>query len=304
MDYLIETNELTKHYRGKAAVDKVSLHVKKGEIYGLIGRNGAGKTTCMKMLAGLVRPDGGDIIKHSGGVGILKTGCLIENPGLYYDMTATENLKCKCILEGCYSKDYAASLLRFVDLENVGKKKAGQFSLGMKQRLGIAMALAGDPDFLILDEPINGLDPQGILQMRSLFTKLRDEKHVTIMISSHILSELDKVADTVGIINNGQLIKEVDEAALRFGSCIEIITADAETAAEALRKAFSNEIKISGDRTIQVFGAETDEEVIAINKCVAESAGLIGSKRTGSDLESVYIEIVDENGGQTDDRVN
>ncbi|WP_044975660.1 ATP-binding cassette domain-containing protein [Ruminococcus sp. HUN007] len=304
MDYFIETNELTKNYRGKTAVDKVSLHVKKGEIYGLIGKNGAGKTTCMKMLAGLVRPDGGDIIKHPGKGSILKTGCLIENPGLYYDMTAAGNLKCKCLLEGCWSKEYADSLLRFADIADTGKKKASQFSLGMKQRLGIAMALAGDPEFLILDEPINGLDPQGILQMRNLFTKLRDEKKVTIMISSHILSELDKVADTVGIINNGKLIREVDEELLRLGACLEITTPDAEKAAEALRKSFSNEIKTAGDRTIQVFGAETEDEVIAINKCVAESAGLIGSKRTGSDLESVYIDIMDENGVKTDDGIN
>ena len=305
MDYLIETNELTKNYRGKAAVDKVSLHVKRGEIYGLIGKNGAGKTTCMKMLAGLVRPDGGDIIKHPGKGGILKTGCLIENPGLYYDMTAAENLKCKCLLEGCYSKDYADSLLRFADIADTGKKKAGQFSLGMKQRLGIAVALAGDPEFLILDEPINGLDPQAILHMRSLFIKLRDEKKVTIMISSHILSELDKVADTVGIISDGKLIREVDEENLRHGACLEIITPDAQISAEALRKAFSNEIKVTGERSLQVFGAETDDEVMAVNKCVAESgAGLIGSKRTGSDLESVYIEIMDESGGKTDDRTN
>ena len=304
MDHLIETNELTKNYRGKAAVDKVSLHVKKGEIYGLIGKNGAGKTTCMKMLAGLVRPDGGEIIKHPGKNGALKTGCLIENPGLYYDMTAYENLKCKCLLEGSYSKDYADSLLKFVDLENVGKKKAGQFSLGMKQRLGIAMALAGDPEFLILDEPINGLDPQGILQMRNLFTKLRDEKKVTIMISSHILSELDKVADTVGIINNGKLIREVDEEILRLGACLEITTPDADKAAEALKKAFNNEIRMIGDRIIQVYGADSDDEIIAINKCVAESAGLIQSGRKGSDLESVYIDIMDENGVKSDDRAD
>ena len=167
------------------------------------------------------------------------------------------------------------------------------------------MALAGDPDFLILDEPINGLDPQAILHMRSLFIKLRDEQKVTIMISSHILSELDKMADTVGIISDGKLIREVDEENLRHGACLEIITPDAQISAEALRKAFSNEIKVTGERSLQVFGAETDDEVMAVNKCVAESgAGLIGSKRTGSDLESVYIEIMDESGGKTDDRTN
>lgn len=219
MEYVVSTNSLTKVYSGYAAVDNVSLHIKRGEIYGFIGKNGAGKTTFMKMLCGLARPTHGEIVLfgESGKENAKQNrriGNLIEEPGLYYEMTGFQNLKCKAIAIGVYKKDYIYNLLKQVGLEGAENKKVKGYSLGMRQRLGIAMALVGGPDLLVLDEPINGLDPQGIVEVRETLLKLRDEQNMTIMISSHILEELHKIADTFGIINKGKLIQELSREEL------------------------------------------------------------------------------------------
>ena len=201
---LLETRNLTKQYGHHKAVDSVDMHIKKGAIYGFIGRNGAGKTTCLKMISGLSKPTCGEIEMFGYKGKDLqnvrsRVGCLIEAPGLYGNMTAYENLNIKCKLLGIKKADYVEEILKTVGLEQVGRKKTKHFSLGMKQRLGIGLALVGEPDLLVLDEPINGLDPQGIAEIRDTIQRLQKEKNMTICISSHILEELSKIATDYGI---------------------------------------------------------------------------------------------------------
>ena len=214
MEYVLETQNLTKIYGRKEAARDVNLHIREGQIYGLIGRNGAGQTTIMRMISGLSRPTRGSYSLF-GKTGLamqrmLKdVGVLIEQPGLYPRLSARENLKIKCIGMGIKPQGYVEELLKTVGLENTDDKKgAGSYSLGMRQRLGIALALVGDPKLIVLDEPINGLDPQGIFEVREMVSRLRDELGITIMISSHILDELSKVADAYGVIHEGTLLDE------------------------------------------------------------------------------------------------
>lgn len=212
MEYIIETEGLTKRYDKRLCVNNISIHIAKGDIYGFIGRNGAGKTTAMRLILGLARPTSGKIkLFNSDDLNAQrkKIGSLIEAPGLYKRCSALENMKRFSILYGGDDKEIE-ELLSFVGLNGVGNKKVGQFSLGMKQRLGIAIALLGNPEVLILDEPVNGLDPAGIKEVRDLLLKLNKEKNVTIMISSHLLDELAKITTKYGIINNGVLVEEID----------------------------------------------------------------------------------------------
>ncbi len=221
MSYVLSTDNLTKIYHGFKAVDSISIHVEKGDIYGFIGRNGAGKTTTLKMIAGLAAPSSGkfslfekpyeELVKTNV---FAKVGSLIEEPGIYPDMTAFDNVYLKCICAGIKDKNYAMEILRLVDLDRTGRKKVKGFSLGMRQRLGIALAMVGEPELLILDEPINGLDPQGILEIRETILKLNKERNITFIISSHILGELSKMATRYGIIDKGQIIKELSSEEL------------------------------------------------------------------------------------------
>ena len=242
MPYILETHGLTKVYGQKEAVKDVSLHIGEGRIYGLIGRNGAGKTTIMRMISGLSEPTRGSysLFGKTGaqmGKCLKDVGVLIEYPGLYPKLSAYENVKIKCIARGIRGSEHANALLKTVGLEDTGKKPAASFSLGMKQRLGIALALVGDPKLIILDEPINGLDPQGIAEVRETLIRLRDDKGITIMISSHILDELAKVADAFGIIHEGELLDEFTAAELhrRCGQNIKIRTGNNAAAAAVLR---------------------------------------------------------------------
>ena len=212
MEYIIETEGLTKRYGKRLCVNNISIHIAKGDIYGFIGRNGAGKTTAMRLILGLARPTSGKIkLFNSNDLNAQrkKIGSLIEAPGLYKRCSALENMKRFSILYGGDDKEIE-ELLSFVGLNGVGNKKVGQFSLGMKQRLGIAIALLGNPEVLILDEPVNGLDPAGIKEVRDLLLKLNKEKNVTILFSSHLLDELAKITTKYGIINNGVLVEEID----------------------------------------------------------------------------------------------
>ncbi len=232
MEYVLETKDLTKIYGQKEAVKDVNLHIREGQIYGLIGRNGAGKTTIMRMISGLSIPTRGSYsLFGKTGLAMQKllrnVGVLIEHPGLYPRFSAYENLKIKCIGMGISPKGYVEKLLKTVGLENTDPKKGcGTYSLGMRQRLGIALALVGDPRMIILDEPINGLDPQGIAEVRETLIRLRDEKEITIMISSHILDELAKVADSYGVIHEGTLLDEfsAEDLHVRSGKSLIIRT--------------------------------------------------------------------------------
>ena len=211
MEAVLRTQSLTKRFREKVAVNKVNITIERGDIYGFIGKNGAGKTTTMKLILGLNFPDEGKI-EYFGGTppekACRKIGSLIEAPGLYKNCTAYENMKRFSILSGGTDKEIK-DRLRLVGLGNTGNKKAGEFSLGMRQRLGIAIALLGDPEFLILDEPINGLDPEGIREIRDVIASLNRERGVTFLISSHLLDELAKVVTKYGILSGGVLQEEI-----------------------------------------------------------------------------------------------
>ena len=271
MDELLVTNNLTKKYKHQAAVNNVSINVRRGEIYGLVGKNGAGKTTLLKMIGGLVSPTNGDIsfMGYSGKERrkvLSRIGILIEAPSLYSGMTAYDNLKLKCICTGVNKEGYIENLLKTVGLGEVGKKKVSQFSLGMKQRLGIAMALVGEPDLLLLDEPINGLDPQGIVEIRNTLLDLNKRKDITIIISSHILEELSKIATNFGFINNGELVKELSHSELDV-ACNEHIELKLPAPNKALpildRLGFTR-YRVVNDGTIHVFERLEDSGKIAM----------------------------------------
>lgn len=216
MDEILKTNALVKKYGQNIVLNNINMTINRGDIYGFVGKNGAGKTTFMRTVLSLTNATSGEI-KLFGGKSIeevgLRVGSLIEAPGLYKNATAYENLKRFSIIYGA-SEDKIPEILELVGLGNTGKKKAKDFSLGMRQRLGIAIALLGDPELLLLDEPINGLDPEGIKDIRDLILKLNKEKNVTFLISSHLLDELAKVVTKYGFINKGELFEEIEKKKL------------------------------------------------------------------------------------------
>ena len=294
-EYVIETSNLTKKFSNKAVVDKVSMHVRKGDIYGFIGKNGAGKTTTMKMILGLLNVTEGEI-KINGSNNLdnerSKIGSLIENAGLYKNATAFENMKRFSILYGG-SDSEIKEILEFVGLAQTGSKKAGQFSLGMKQRLGIAIALLGNPEILILDEPINGLDPQGIKEIRDLIIKLNKERGVTFLISSHILDELAKITTRYGIINSGELVEEIDAKELlnRSKKNLKITVSDVNKSLELLKNNnFLNEYEVK-DNSIILYGDFKESSLI--NKLLVENNISVSELTTNEDaFEEYFIERI------------
>lgn len=215
MEECLTTDSLRKQYGSFAALDGLSMHVPKGAIYGLVGKNGAGKTTLLRLLCGLQAPDGGsfslyDVANAMPQIGTVRRrmGAVVETPSVYMDMTAEENLREQYRILGLSNYESIPTLLELVGLTDTGKRKVKNFSLGMRQRLGIAVALCGEPDFLLLDEPMNGLDPQGIVEIRELILKLNRERQLTVLISSHILDELARIATHYGIIDDGRMVKE------------------------------------------------------------------------------------------------
>lgn len=231
MDFILTTQSLGKQYRHFQALNGLNMHVPRGSIYGFVGRNGAGKTTLIRLICGLQEPTEGSFslygMKNSDSTIVnarRRMGAVVESPSIYLDLSAADNLKQQYRLLGLPSFDSIPELLKLVGLENTGTKKARKFSLGMKQRLGIAIALAGDPDFLVLDEPTNGLDPQGIIEMRELLLKLNRERGITILISSHNLDELSRLATHYGIIDKGRMVKELSAEELEAScrKCTEI----------------------------------------------------------------------------------
>ncbi|MEI5988853.1 hypothetical protein A5881_000340 [Enterococcus termitis] len=303
-NYLLETNELSKKYKKQFAVDHVSLHVKRGAIYGLVGKNGAGKTTIMRMISGLATPTSGEIALFGESGPHAKTyfsriGVLIEAPGLYGDMSATDNLKLKQIAIGLYGNEYIPALLKLVGLADVGKKKVKQYSLGMRQRLGIAMALLGEPDLLILDEPINGLDPQGIVEMRDILIKLVEDKNITIMISSHLLEELAKMATDYGFIHQGQLIQEISHKEL-LEECkqfIEIQLKEPQLATTVIENMGISNYKVVDRNTIRIYEQLTKNS--EINLALAQANIAIDSFTISQvSLEEYFLSLT--GGGRHD----
>ena len=261
-DYLIETKQLTKIYGEQAAVKNINLHVKRGKIYGLLGRNGAGKTTTMKMLLGLTQPTSGEVkiwgkpLRGNEKKLLPRIGSLIESPGFYPNLTATENLRIFATLRGVPNRHAIKDALDLVGLPYKDKKLFSQYSLGMKQRLAIALAGMHDPELLILDEPINGLDPIGIAEVRSFIRELCDARGKTILISSHILSEISLLADDVGIIDHGTLLEEESLAELEQKSSkhIHFTVSNTSQAARVLERDFQeNHFSVLDDHNIQLY---------------------------------------------------
>ncbi|MGO4790989.1 ABC transporter ATP-binding protein [Paenibacillus sp. 2KB_20] len=227
-EYVLQTNQLSKKFKGSLALDKVNLSIRKGSIYGFIGQNGAGKSTLIRIVTGLAFPTEGTIELFGASdertliQARKRIGSIIESPALFPHMTAAENLEANRILRGIPGQDCVPSMLELVGLQGTGRKKAKNFSLGMKQRLGLAIALLGEPEFLILDEPTNGLDPMGVIEMRELLKRLNRERGITILISSHILSELYLLASHFGIIHHGQLLEQLTAQELN-GKCQQYV---------------------------------------------------------------------------------
>lgn len=242
MSNIVRTYRLTKMYRGKAVVSDVNMAIRKGEIYGFLGPNGAGKTTVMKMLTNLVKPTNGDIeimgerITPTSYEVLKRMGSIIENPVFYDKLNAFENLELHCGYMGYYNPNAIREALELVKLSGIGRNPVKEFSLGMKQRLGIARAILTKPELLILDEPINGLDPVGIRELRELFTLLNKQYGITLLISSHILKEVEQIADTIGIIRDGMLVEEVSMQTIRGKQTeyVEVETRDLPKAAFVL----------------------------------------------------------------------
>lgn len=233
MEEVLTTESLGRYYKNSKALDGLNMHIPKGAIYGFVGKNGAGKTTLIRVICGLQKPSSGGYVlygRKDTDRDIAKSrrrmGAVVETPAVYGDMSARDNLRQQYRILGLPSDDGITELLELTGLSDTGKKKAKHFSLGMRQRLGIAVALAGDPDFLVLDEPANGLDPQGMIEIRELILKLNRQRQITVLISSHMLDELSRIATHYGFIDHGRMVKEISagelEAACRKCTRIEV----------------------------------------------------------------------------------
>ena len=294
MDIVFKTESLTRSFGKKVAVNSVNMTVERGDIYGFIGKNGAGKTTLMKMALGLISPTSGTYELFGEEASVpqrRRIGSLVEMPVFYKNCSAYENMKRYAILCGCSDSEIHEKL-DFVGLGGVGAKKAKNFSLGMKQRLGIAMALLGDPEFLILDEPVNGLDPEGIKQIRDLILRLNREKGVTFLVSSHLLDELSKIATKYGVINNGVLIEEIraDDLKQKLGTSLKITVSDAQKAADIIKSLeFVDPEQVSIDNNVVTVKADADRSG-EISSTLFENGIIIsGLETAGVDPESYFI---------------
>ncbi len=298
MEYVLQTEALSKQYGHFKALDNLSMHVPKGAIYGMVGKNGAGKTTLIRLISGLQKPSTGTYTlygkKSSEGdiaTARRRMGAVVETPSIYLDMTAEENLRQQFQILGIPSYDGIKELLELVGLSDTGKKKAKNFSLGMRQRLGIAVALAGNPDFLVLDEPVNGLDPQGIVEMRELILKLNKEFQITVLISSHILDELSKLATHYGFVDHGHMVKEIsaEELAAACRKCTRIEVTDVKILATVLDE-WNLEYTIWTDSQADIYGKVSVTE-LAI-KLAEKNCEIKSMQERDESLESYYIQLV------------
>ncbi len=298
MEYVLETNALCKRYRDFTALNGLNMHIPKGSIYGFVGRNGAGKTTLIRLICGLQEPTSGSFTLY----GVKNTdakierarrrmGTVVESPAVYPDMTAEENLRQQYLVLGMPSTDGIAELLHLVGLDGTGKKKVKNFSLGMRQRLGIAIALAGNPDFLVLDEPVNGLDPQGIIEMRELILKLNREHGITVLISSHILDELSRLATHYGFIDGGHMVKEMsaEELELRCRKCTRV-EADSSKVLASVLDSLGAEYRVVDDSRVDVF-ADVQVTKLAV-EALKENCVIYNMKERDESLESFYMNLI------------
>lgn len=298
MEYVLETNALCKQYKNFKALNGLTMHVPKGSIYGFVGRNGAGKTTLMRIVCGLQEPSQGDVeiygVKTTDPAIVnsrRRMGAVVETPSLFPDMTAEENLRYQYRLLGIPSFDSIPDLLKLVGLENTGKKKAKNFSLGMRQRLGIAIALSGDQDMLILDEPINGLDPQGIIEVRELILKLNREKGITVLISSHILDELSKLATHYGFIDKGAIVREMSAEELE-NACRKSLKVNVSDIS-ALTRVLDDmglEYTIIDDHNADIYARPVISELVFALK--DQGCTLISCTEREEELEGFFISLV------------
>lgn len=303
MTYIVKTNQLTKVYDGKEVVSAVNMNVKKGEIYGFLGPNGAGKTTVMKMLTNLTKPTSGDVeilgekLTDKSYELLKRMGTIIEYPIFYEKLTASETLELHCEYMGYYDKKEIAHVLNLVKLTNTENKQVKDFSLGMKQRLGIARAIITKPELLILDEPINGLDPVGIKELRELFKMLCKEYGITIIISSHILAEIEQLVDTIGVIKNGRLITEVAMDTINRDQVnyTEVIVSDGKKAAFIIESELKiTNFKLMDDNSIRIYDSTVSQQ--NLSRALIEHDIEIEeiSKKTSS-LEDYFLKLI--NGG-------
>ena len=298
MDYVLTANGLSKKYKNFQALNGLTMHIPKGSIYGFVGKNGAGKTTLIRLICGLQTPTSGEYTlygRKNTDKDIIKSrrrmGAVVETPAIYLDMTAEDNLKQQYYSLGLPSFDGLDDILTLVGLENTGKKKAKNFSLGMRQRLGIAIALVGNPDFLVLDEPANGLDPQGVVEMRELILKLNRERQITVLISSHILDELSKFATHYGFIDSGRIIKEISTAELTeiCRKCVSVEVSDTMALARVLDD-MKIDYKILSDRVADVY-AKINVSLLT-SALAKENCEVISLRERNDSLESYYISLV------------
>lgn len=303
MTYIVKTNQLTKVYDGKEVVSAVNMNVKKGEIYEFLGPNGAGKTTVMKMLTNLTKPTSGDVeilgekLTDKSYELLKRMGTIIEYPIFYEKLTASETLELHCEYMGYYDKKEIAHVLNLVKLTNTENKQVKDFSLGMKQRLGIARAIITKPELLILDEPINGLDPVGIKELRELFKMLCKEYGITIIISSHILAEIEQLVDTIGVIKNGRLITEVAMDTINRDQVnyTEVIVSDGKKAAFIIESELKiTNFKLMDDNSIRIYDSTVSQQ--NLSRALIEHDVEIEeiSKKTSS-LEDYFLKLI--NGG-------
>lgn len=298
MEYVLTTDALSKTYRNFKALNGLTMRVPKGAIYGFVGKNGAGKTTLLRLICGLQEPTSGEYalygISNSDNA-ILKSrrrmGAVVEAPSIYLNMTAEENLKEQYYILGLPSFDGIEEILKSVGLAHTGKKKAGQFSLGMRQRLGIAVALCGDPDFLVLDEPTNGLDPEGIIEMRELILNLNRKRQITILVSSHNLDELSRLATHYGFIDRGQIVRELSaaelDAACRKRSRVEV--SDIEALSRVLDD-MNLEYTIISEKEADIWGV-FNLSALAF-ALAAQNCDILSIHQYDESLESFYMNLV------------
>ncbi len=304
MDYVLRTNALTKKYKDFKAIDSLTMSIPKGAIYGMVGKNGSGKTTLIRLICGLQESTSGDFtlygIKSTSkeiGKARRRMGAVVETPSIYLNMTARENLLYQCRILGLPSFDLTDEILKLTGLQDTGKKKAENFSLGMRQRLGIAIALAGSPDFIVLDEPVNGLDPQGIIEIRELILKLNRERQITFLISSHILDELSKLATHYGFIDNGTLVKEIsaDELGNAFKKCVRVEVSSIKALSVVLDR-MKLEYKIISENTADIYTKINITQLV--ENLLSENCELLSLREKDESLESFYMNLL---GGAAND---